>query len=71
VLQNPGGSTGSLVIKRDGDILLSVSLENFRDLDYHFVTPLTFPAGTKLVLEAACTSATCTPAALFSGALVG
>lgn len=71
VLQNPGGNTGSLEIRRDGTALLVVALENFRDLDYHFVTPIVFTAGQKLELVATCTSAACTPGAYFSGTLVG
>ena len=69
VLQNPAGNTGTLQIQRDGNALLVVALDNFRDLDYHFVTPIVFTAGQKLQLVATCTSAGCTPGAYFSGTL--
>lgn len=71
VLQNPAGNTGTLQIQRDGVALLVVALENFRDLDYHFVTPIVFTEGQKLQLVATCTSAGCTPGAYFSGTLTG
>jgi hypothetical protein len=70
VLQNPAGETGSLQIRRGDTALLVTELGNFRDLDYHFVAPIVFSAGQKLVLSADCTSATCTPGAYFAGFLV-
>lgn len=70
VLQNPGGDTGSLHIRRSGTPLLVVELGNFRDLDYHFVAPIVFTAGQTLELAADCTSPGCTPGAYFAGYLV-
>jgi hypothetical protein len=70
VLQNPGANTGALRVRRDDQILLEVALENFRSQDFHFVTPLTFTGGQKLVLDASCVGA-CSPSALFSATLVG
>lgn len=75
VLQNPGGNTGLLRVKRGDDVLLEVGLENFRSQDFHFVTPITFSGDQKLVLEAQCSGAAaggavgCTPSALFSALL--
>lgn len=75
VLQNAGGSTGILRVKRGDQVLLEVGLENFRTQDFHFVTPITFGGDQKLILEADCTgaaagaSAGCTPSALFSALL--
>ena len=70
VLQNPSGDAGSLQIRRNGTALLVVALENFRDLDYHFVAPIVFTAGQKLELSADCTAGACTPGAYFAGYLV-
>ena len=70
VLQNPGGDSGSLQIRRNGTALLVVELANFRDLDYHFVAPIVFTAGQKLELSAECTAGACTPGAYFAGYLV-
>ena len=75
VLQNPGANTGMLRVKRGDDVLLEAGLENFRSLDFHFVTPITFAGDSTLVLEAQCTGAAaggdsgCTPSALFSALL--
>lgn len=54
VLQNPLGDIGSLEIRRDGEVILSVALANFRDLDYHFVSPIVFPAKSNVVLAVRC-----------------
>ena len=45
-------------------------LENFRDIDYHFVTPIVVAAGHELALSLSCTGgATCDPSVLYSGYL--
>ncbi len=77
VLQNPKGDTGTLTLLRDDAVLLQVALENFRDLDYHFISPWIFKGGEKLTLDVACkntaeaggTSAACSPAVTFTGTL--
>jgi hypothetical protein len=75
VLQNPGGDSGLLRIQRGTTTLLAVRLENFRDLDYHFVTPVVFTAGEPLTLAVECANVPpsqpnpCTPAAYFTGTL--
>jgi hypothetical protein len=48
VLSNPRGHAGTLTVLRDDDVLLQSDLANFRDLDYHFVSPLVFAPGQKL-----------------------
>jgi hypothetical protein len=63
IFENPNAEKGILRIKRNNDILLVVNLDNFRDLDYHFVAPLTFNAKDKLVIEFQCGS--CGNAAVF------
>ncbi|MDP8971493.1 MAG: hypothetical protein M3N52_13535, partial [Actinomycetota bacterium] len=77
VLQNPQGNRGALQIKRgDAGILLEVRLENFRDLDYHFVAPILFQERQQVVLTVRCENAPpapnapagpCNPASYFSG----
>jgi hypothetical protein len=75
VLQNPEGDSGKLTLLRDKEPLLVQELDNFRDLDFHFITPIIFGAGQKLVLSVVCTNkpvgtnpaAACTPAVYFSG----
>jgi len=67
VLENPHADTGTLTLLRSGTTLMVLELDNFRDLDYHFVSPIVFPTGTQLQLNAACTSPDCTPGMYFDG----
>ena len=75
VLQNPQGDSGLLSVGRGKDPLLMVRLENFRDLDYHFVAPVLFSAGQTLTLKVECqnpapaTPESCSPAAYYAGFL--
>jgi hypothetical protein len=60
VFENPNGLTGDLKLQRFNaktnrdEVLLQLKLDNFRDLDFHFITPLTFQKNDKIEL-------TCTP----------
>jgi hypothetical protein len=56
VFQNPGADHGTVQLQRDGATLLVENLDNFRDLDYHFVTPLTATANQTLQLTVQCPS---------------
>lgn len=81
VIENPAGDSGELRVQRGGATLLILRLENFRDLDYHFVTPVTFSAGQVLTLRVTCANearpaggglagapaAPCTPGLYFNG----
>jgi hypothetical protein len=62
VLENAQGDTGTLSISRDSQVLLSIQLGNFRDLDYHFVSPMQF-SKHKMVVTVTCTTPGGTPAA--------
>ena len=46
VFSNPNGSTGALRLRRSGQDLMVLRLENFRDLDFHFVSPIVVGPGT-------------------------
>ncbi len=51
VFSNPSSTAvGDLRLERSGQPLLVLRLENFRDLDYHFVTPIVIAAGQNLGL---------------------
>ncbi len=65
VFSNPTGATGDLVLQRGTESLLVLKLDNFRDLDFHFVTPITISDGQTLQLAPTCTA--CQPAVLYSG----
>ncbi len=54
VLQNPNGDIGIVQIKRDGNIIMQSALENFRDLDLHFVAPYMFNPGSSLTMTVTC-----------------
>ena len=74
VLQNPQGDAGRLQILRGKAVLIEVRLENFRDLDYHFVTPLLFGPGQSLAVLVQCQTPgsgtkTCAPALYYAGFL--
>lgn len=75
ILQNPKGDSGTLRIMRDIDgerfVLLEVGLNNFRDLDQHWLQPWVFRPGQKIVVAVSCQNprggGNCTPAVSFSG----
>lgn len=81
LLENPAGDTGTLTILQDGNPLLVENLDNFRDLDYHFVSPPQFTAGQKLIMSVNCgptngaqanppvSNRACTPSVFVSGFL--
>lgn len=54
VLQNPQGDEGRVDVVVSGKPILTLSLANFRDLDYHFVSPIEVPAGKNLSLRTVC-----------------
>jgi hypothetical protein len=79
VLENPQGDTGTVTIRRGGTAagtLFQVALNNFRDLDYHFVAPVTVrpDAASQLQMVIQCATpgspaTACNPAVTFSGVL--
>lgn len=66
VFSNPDGTSGTLRLRRSGENLFVLNLENFRDLDFHFVTPITIAPDQdlRLVCEGTCDGP---PAVYFSG----
>lgn len=72
VLQNPNGDAGSLRVLRGDDVLFESALENFRDLDFHFVAPY-IVQGVPLRIEVTCRNVAggqpCKPAVSFAGFL--
>ncbi len=71
VFSNPNGQEGAVVVLRDTTSLLQLRLENFRDYDLHFVTPIVIAKGQSLNLSLKCTITTspCDPAVFYSGYL--
>lgn len=79
ILQNPRGDAGTLRIVRGtangNQTLLEVGLNNFRDLDEHWVEPLRIKPGERILLQVSCQNTAdkgnCTPAVTFSGRVEG
>jgi hypothetical protein len=79
ILQNPRGDSGTLAIKRGDDVLYATGLQNFRDMDFHFLEPWTFSPDQPLTVEVSCqlpgapepATGKCTPAVSFLGRLSG
>jgi hypothetical protein len=70
ILQNPEGDSGTLTIAVDGHTALVSRLDNFRDLDYHFIAPLTLSPGDSMTITVACQNKgkkACTDAVFYSG----
>lgn len=73
--ENPNGLSGPAQLSRKGLVIADLHLENYRDLDYHFITPIVIEAGDALTFTASCTTnglATgpplpCTPSVYYSG----
>lgn len=74
VLQNPVGDSGLLQVKVGNSVVLSEGLENFRDLDFHFVDQLHVTADQPVTVAVSCQTpgsgqTQCTPSVSFSGQL--
>ena len=70
ILQNPEGDSGTLTIAVNGKTALVSRLDNFRDLDYHFIAPLTLSPGDSMTITVACQNKgkkACTDAVFYSG----
>ncbi len=75
IFENPNGLSGPAQLVRKGLVIADLQLENFRDLDYHFITPIVLDAGDGLTFTASCPPnnlATapplpCTPSVYYSG----
>jgi hypothetical protein len=74
VFQNPAGDSGTLQVLQDKTVLFNESLDNFRDTDFHFITPIIFNAGQKLIVKETCANKpasgqakNCTASVLISG----
>lgn len=57
VLNNPQGDFGRVQVAIGDRPLFDMALENFRDIDYHFVTPLRADSGQALTMTVSCAEA--------------
>jgi type II secretory pathway pseudopilin PulG len=63
VLSNPQGDFGRVLVELGDRVLLDSALENFRDLDYHFITPIVGAGGDELTMTVQCDQPGAPPAA--------
>src|SRR6266700_872687 len=56
VFQNPNGEHGTVQLQRDGTTLMVENLDNFRDLDFHLVTPISATGNQTVQLAVQCPS---------------
>jgi hypothetical protein len=71
LVENSAGDVGNMALEDDGHITMEWSMANFRDLDYHWITPILFNPGQQLQLVVSGCSTICTPGIYFAGHLVG
>ena len=74
VFENPNGNSGTIyLVRREANkpdqVLLVLRLENFRDLDFHFVTPLVFKESQTMTLSCSPdpTGSLCNASVYYSG----
>ena len=68
VFANPSGKAGTMKLKRGSLDLVTLRLQNFRDLDFHYVTPIVIQPDDVLTLVVKCDGGgTCDPSVYFSG----
>ncbi|ROT29447.1 hydrolytic protein [Micromonospora sp. HM5-17] len=54
LVDNPQGDTGTLTVTANDVRVVTYGLENFRNQDYHSVTPIRVPAGARVTLTVSC-----------------
>ena len=67
LVENSAGDTGNLALARSGTPVMQWSMANFRDLDYHWITPTVFGPGTQMQLVVSGCTGACTPGIYFAG----
>lgn len=54
VFENPQGDSGTIELIVGGSVELRLALENFRSIDYHFVTPIAVAGGESVAIKVTC-----------------
>jgi hypothetical protein len=70
LVQNAAGDNGTVALAKDGTALMDWSMADFRDLDYHWISPIIFGPGTQVVLQVSGCTNTCHPGLYYAGSLV-
>jgi hypothetical protein len=70
LVENTAGDVGNLALADDGSPVMQWAMANFRDLDYHWITPTVFGSGSQVQMIVTGCTGPCTPAIYFAGHLV-
>ncbi|MGO8877158.1 MAG: hypothetical protein ACLQNG_15510 [Acidimicrobiales bacterium] len=70
LVQNTAGNNGIVQLSSNGSELMKWSMADFRDLDYHWITPTTFGQLVRVQLTLSGCSGTCSAGLYFAGMLV-
>jgi hypothetical protein len=70
LVENSAGEAGDLTLALNGTPVMQWAMANFRDLDYHWITPTVFGSGSQVQMIVSGCSGTCTPAIYAAGHLV-
>ena len=70
LVENSAGSVGNLALARNGTPVMEWAMANFRDLDYHWITPTVFGPGSQVEMIVSGCSGPCNPGIYYAGHLV-
>jgi hypothetical protein len=70
LVENSAGAAGNLTLARSGTPVMQWAMANFRDLDYHWITPTVFGPETQVQMIVSGCTGPCTPAIYYAGHLV-
>jgi hypothetical protein len=70
LVQNPAGQTGDVELANNGTPLMQWSMANFRDLDYHWITPTEFTGPTVMQMTVSGCTGPCSPSIFYAGLMV-
>ena len=70
LVQNAAGDSGTVALAKNGNVLMAWAMQDFRDLDYHWISPTLFGPGTQVVMQVSGCTNTCHPAIYYAGSLV-
>ncbi len=69
LLENSAGASGDVYLQDSGKVLMSWALADFRDLDYHWITPVFFRPDSSLQLVVKDCTGACAPSLYFAGSM--
>jgi hypothetical protein len=70
LVQNADGGDGTISFAQNGTVLIRWTMADFRDLDYHWISPIEFAPGQKLQIVVKDCAKNCDPGLYVAGNLV-